>query len=99
MTRSEAALEAGAEDIVEGEEMLEVVTSPSEFSGVKEALASAGFVPVESSITMDPTTTVALSGNEAEQMLRLADSLEDLDDVQNFYANFDISEQEMAQFA
>ena len=95
----EAALEAGAEDIVEGEEMLEVVTSPSEFSGVKEALASAGFVPVESSITMDPTTTVALSGNEAEQMLRLADSLEDLDDVQNFYANFDISEQEMAQFA
>ncbi|MFP6638817.1 MAG: YebC/PmpR family DNA-binding transcriptional regulator, partial [Myxococcota bacterium] len=62
----EAALEAGAEDIVEGEEMLEVVTSPSDFSGVKEALASAGFVPVEASITMDPTTTVALTGHEAE---------------------------------
>ena len=65
----------------------------------KAALASAGFVAVEASITMDPTTTVALTGNQAEQMLRLADSLEDLDDVQNFYANFDISAKEMAQFA
>ena len=95
----EVALEAGAEDVVEGEDTLEVVTLPSEFIGIQEALASAGFVAVEASITMDPTTTVALTGNQAEQMLRLADSLEDLDDVQNFYANFDISDKEMAQFA
>ena len=48
---------------------------------------------------MIPQTTVDLSGKEAEQMLRLADSLEDLDDVQNFYANFDISEKELESFA
>ncbi|MCH2187620.1 YebC/PmpR family DNA-binding transcriptional regulator [Myxococcota bacterium] len=95
----EAALEAGAEDVVEGDDSLEVVTSPSEFSEVKQVLESAGFEAVESTITMDPSTKVDLRGKHAEQMLRLADSLEDLDDVQNFYANFDISEQEMAQFA
>ena len=48
---------------------------------------------------VEPSTTVALSGKEAEQMLRLADALEDLDDVQNFYANFDISDEELANFA
>jgi transcriptional/translational regulatory protein YebC/TACO1 len=48
---------------------------------------------------MEPSTTVALTGSEAERMLRLADSLEDLDDVQNFYANFDISDEVMAEFA
>ena len=48
---------------------------------------------------MEPSTTVALHGSDAEQMLKLADALEDLDDVQNFYANFDISEAEMAKFA
>ncbi|MBW2424304.1 MAG: YebC/PmpR family DNA-binding transcriptional regulator, partial [Deltaproteobacteria bacterium] len=50
-------------------------------------------------LTMQPSTTVKLVGKEAEQMLRLADSLEDLDDVQNFFANFDIAEEELEKLA
>ena len=98
-TLMEKALDAGAEDIVEGEETLDVVTSPADFGSVRDALASAGYVPAEASVTMEPSTTVELAGKEAEQMMQLADSLEDLDDVQNFFANFDISDEEMEQFA
>ena len=95
----EAALEAGASDIIELEEAVEVATEASDFSEVKSGLESAGFSPSHATVTMEPSTTVALTGKEAEQMLRLADSLEDLDDVQNFYANFDISDEELANFA
>lgn len=95
----EAALEAGADDVVEGDSSCEVVTSPTDFHSVQEALSQAGFTPASAELTMEPSTTVKLSGKEAEQMLRLADALEDLDDVQNFYANFDISEDELANFA
>ena len=95
----EAALEAGAEDVVEAEGGIEVVTGPAEFHAVQEALAGAGLEPNSAEITMEPSTTVKLEGKEAEQMLRLADTLEDLDDVQNFYANFDIAEEELEKFA
>ncbi|MBW2696282.1 MAG: YebC/PmpR family DNA-binding transcriptional regulator [Deltaproteobacteria bacterium] len=95
----EAALEAGADDIVESNESIEVVTSAAAYSEIKESLEKAGFAPSNAEISMEPSTTVALSGQDAEAMLRLADSLEDLDDVQNFYANFDISDEEMARFA
>lgn len=95
----EAALEAGADDVVESDGSLDVVTEPSGFSDVKAGLESAGFTPNHATVTMEPSTTVSLTGKEAEQMLRLADSLEDLDDVQSFYANFDISDEEMASFA
>jgi YebC/PmpR family DNA-binding regulatory protein len=98
-TLMEAALEAGAEDIVEGEETLDVVTSAADFGSIRDVLESAGYVAQESSVTMEPSTTVALAGKDAEQMMRLAESLEDLDDVQNFFANFDISDEEMEQFA
>jgi YebC/PmpR family DNA-binding regulatory protein len=95
----EAALEAGAEDVIEGDGSCEVVTGPSEFHAVQQALTAAGFEPASAEVAMEPSTTVKLVGKEAEQMLRLADSLEDLDDVQNFYANFDISEEELESFA
>jgi len=95
----EEALEAGAEDVIEQEETVDVVTASGDFEEVKRGLERASFLPVEAAISMEPSTTVALAGKEAEQMLRLADSLEDLDDVQNFYANFDISAEEMANFA
>ena len=98
-TLMEAALEAGAEDIVEGGETLDVVTSAADFGSIRDVLESAGYVALESSVTMEPSTTVALAGKDAEQMMRLAESLEDLDDVQNFFANFDISDEEMEQFA
>jgi YebC/PmpR family DNA-binding regulatory protein len=95
----EAALEAGAEDVVEGEDGCEVVTGPTELHSVKDALGGEGFTPVSVQLSLEPSTTVKLSGKDAEQMLRLADSLEDLDDVQNFYANFDISEEDLESFA
>ena len=94
----EAAMDAGAEDIVESEGQLEIVTTGTGLSEVRVALEAGGFVPREASLSMEPSTTVALEGKEAEQMLRLSDVLEDLDDVQNFYANFDISEEEMSRF-
>ena len=95
----EVALEAGAEDLVEGEGQLEIVTGPGEFHAVQQALEARGFQPTSAELTMQPSTTVKLTGKDAEQMLRLADLLEDLDDVQNFYANFDISEEELEKFA
>jgi YebC/PmpR family DNA-binding regulatory protein len=95
----ESALEAGAEDVVEAEKTVDVITSPAAFSDVKQGLEEAGFSASYAEVSMEPSTTVALTGSEAERMMRLADSLEDLDDVQNFYANFDISEEAMAEFA
>ncbi len=95
----EVALEAGAEDVVESEGSVEVVTDPAEFEHVRDALVARAFAPASAEIAMRPTTTVKLEGREAESMLRLADALEDLDDVQNVYANFDISEAEMRKLA
>ena len=95
----EAALEAGADDVAEEEGSVLVVTPPAALTTVVAALGSAGFTPQESSVTMEPSTTVDLAGSEAETMLRVTDALEDLDDVQNVYANFDISEEEMDRIA
>jgi len=95
----EAALDAGAEDVVESDDALDVHTTPSAFEAVKQALEAAGFQPAEAEIAMEPTTHVKISGDEAERMLQLSDALEDLDDVQNVYANFDIAEEEMARLA
>jgi YebC/PmpR family DNA-binding regulatory protein len=93
----EAALEAGADDAVETETGIDVFTAPADFERVKAALVKAGFTPVNAEVTMQPTTTVPLAGKDAESMLRVADALEDLDDVQTVHANFDISEEEMAR--
>ena len=95
----EAALEAGAEDVVEGAEELLVVTRPADFEAVREALKARGFAAASAEVTMQPSTMVALKGKEAETMLSLAEALEDLDDVQNLYSNFDISEEELAKRA
>jgi len=95
----EVALEAGAEDVIEDEGHCEVVTASNDFHAVQQALGKQKFEAANAEITMQPTTTVKLEGKDAEQMLRLADALEDLDDVQNFYANFDISEEELERLA
>ena len=94
----EAALDAGALDVLESES-LEVVTTPSDFEAVKDALAAAGFEVSAAAIRMEPNTSVTLEGKDAESMLRLADALDDLDDIQAVYANFDISDEAMANFA
>jgi YebC/PmpR family DNA-binding regulatory protein len=95
----EAALEAEAEDVVEGGDVIEVYTDSSGFEGVKESMGGQGFVPASAEISMLPSTTVPLEGTEAEAMLAMIDALEDLDDVQHVYSNFDISEEEMGRLA
>jgi YebC/PmpR family DNA-binding regulatory protein len=95
----EAALDAGAEDVVEAADSVDVVAAPANFEAVKRALEQAGFEAREAEVTMEPTTTVKIEAEDAERMLRLSDALDDLDDVQNVYANFDISDEEMARLA
>lgn len=96
-TLMEVALEAGADDIVEDKEdgQFEVYTPQESFQSVKEALEAKGIGYQEADITMIPKNTVRLQGKEAEQTLRLMDALEDNDDVQNVYSNFDIPKEVM----
>ncbi len=91
----EAALDAGAEDVRDEGDVYEVVTAPADFIEVRDALLAAGLEPQTAEISMIPANTVELEGKPAEQMLKLMDMLEDNDDVQNVYANFDISEGEI----
>jgi YebC/PmpR family DNA-binding regulatory protein len=91
----EVALEAGAEDIKEGEKEFEVVTEPSLFEQVRAAVEDAELTPILAEITMIPKTTTNLEGKHAQQMLTLMEVLEDNDDVNHVYANFDISDEVM----
>ncbi len=91
----ELALEAGAEDIKEGEKDFEVITEPSYFEPVKTAIENAGLNYVLAEITMIPNTTLNLDGKNAQQMLTLMELLEDNDDVNHVYANFDIPDEVM----
>ncbi len=95
----EAALDAGAEDVVESDDQLEVVTGGGEFGAVKRGLEERGFRAAQAALQLRPSLTVRLEGKDAEQMLRLSDALEDLDDVQSVNANFDISDEEMQRLA
>ena len=84
----EAALEAGAEDVVSDEDgSIEVITAPADFTAVKEALESAGLKAVLAEVTMKPATDNVLTGDDAARMQRLLDALESLDDVQEVYTN------------
>jgi YebC/PmpR family DNA-binding regulatory protein len=96
-TIMEVALEAGADDIREEDDAWEVQVRPGEFERVKRALSDRGFTLLASEVTMVPKNTLRLQGKEAEQMLRLMVALEDNDDVQNAYGNFDISKEIMEQ--
>jgi len=86
----EVALEAGAEDIEDEEDSFQVVTDPSSFQGVKDALDQAGVTMVSAKLDKIPQNTVRVEGKDAAQVLKLAEALEEHDDVQNVYANFDI---------
>ena len=91
----EAALEAGAEDVKDEGDVIEVITDPNDFIEVREAIAAQDLTWETAEVTMIPQNTVKLEGKQAEQMLKLMEKLEDNDDVQNVYANFDISEEEL----
>jgi YebC/PmpR family DNA-binding regulatory protein len=91
----EVALDAGAEDIVEGETEFEVITEASAFETVKTAIENAGLTYAFAEITMIPKTTTKLDGKNAQQMLTLMELLEDNEDVNHVYANFDIPDEVM----
>ncbi|BCD84223.1 transcriptional regulatory protein PmpR [Pseudomonas solani] len=95
----EAALEAGADDVVAAEDgSVEVYTSFADFLSVNEALTAAGFKGDEAEVAMIPSISAPITDVEtAQKVLKLIDMLEDLDDVQNVYSNVDIPDDVMAQ--
>ncbi|MGQ9860055.1 MAG: YebC/PmpR family DNA-binding transcriptional regulator [Thermodesulfobacteriota bacterium] len=95
----ETALEAGAEDVQDEDEAWAVHTWPADFEVVKRAISNRGWRVLSAELTMVPKSTLRIEGKEAEQMLRLMMALEDNDDVQNAYANFDIPKEIMGQLA
>jgi transcriptional/translational regulatory protein YebC/TACO1 len=96
----EAALEAGAEDIISNEDgSIDVITNPDQLVDVKDALVEANHEPENAEVTMQASTSSELEQKGAESMLRLLDVLEDLDDVQKVYSNAEISDEILAQLS
>jgi len=88
-----AALDAGADDVVAGEDgSIEVITAPPDFEAVKAALEKAGLVAEVAEVTMRPESVVALAGEDAQRMQKLIDVIEDLDDVQALFHNAEMAE-------
>jgi YebC/PmpR family DNA-binding regulatory protein len=88
---SEIAIENGADDLNSEEGFLTISTTPESYEKVLNALKAAKFEPESAEISMEPTTTVKVDGEDAQKVLKLVNALEDLDDVTNVYGNFDIS--------
>ena len=93
----EIALEAGAEDLSDSESTWEITCDPVSFTAVRDAIEAAGISMLSAELTMLPQSTVPVEGGQAKQVLALLEALEELDDVQNVYANFDIPESVMAE--
>ncbi|HET6428811.1 MAG TPA: YebC/PmpR family DNA-binding transcriptional regulator [Phycisphaerae bacterium] len=89
-TLLELALDAGAEDVRKETDVFEIICAPADFSAVKEALAAAGIETIAAEIAMVPTTSVTIAEDRARQVLTLMETLQDSEDVQNVYSNFDI---------
>ncbi|MGH8874135.1 MAG: YebC/PmpR family DNA-binding transcriptional regulator [Acidimicrobiia bacterium] len=94
-----AALEAGAEDVRPSGESFEVITSPSEVESARQAVERAGLEVITAEVTQLPKASVPVDRSTAPRVLRLVDALEDLDDVQTVYSNFDIEESVLAAIA
>lgn len=92
-TLMEVAIDAGAEDVREDDSNYEIITEPKDFEAVKAAIEAQSLPYIDAEITMLPQSTVNLQGNEAEQMVKLMETLEDCDDVQKVYTNADIPEE------
>ena len=91
------ALEAGAEDVKETGDQFEVITAPTDLPTVRKALEDAEVSIDTAEVTQLPSTTIEIDATTAPQILRLVDALEDLDDVQDVYANFDIPDDVLAE--
>jgi YebC/PmpR family DNA-binding regulatory protein len=95
----ELALEAGADDVKDAGEVWEIVTEPAAYEGVKDALGKASIATAHAELGMIPDNRVHLEERKAETMLKLMSALEDNDDVQNVYANFDIDDDVMERLS
>ncbi|HEX2057497.1 MAG TPA: YebC/PmpR family DNA-binding transcriptional regulator [Actinomycetota bacterium] len=93
------AVDAGAEDVHGSDESIEIVTPPDQVKAVQDALEGAGAEVESADLTEVPKTTIAVEGADAKKVLNLVDALEELDDVQDVYANFDISDDVLATLA
>ncbi|MDQ3771404.1 MAG: YebC/PmpR family DNA-binding transcriptional regulator [Actinomycetota bacterium] len=93
------AADAGAEDVTSGANIIEVIIPPGSFRAVTGALEAAGISIENAELTQLPKSTVAVEGGDAKRVLGLIDALEELDDVQDVYANFDISDDVLASIA
>jgi len=93
---TEIALEAGAEDLSDEGDTWEVITAPGDYDAVLEAIKGAKIAPEHSEVTMIASTYQKLEGTQATAMMRLLETLEDLDDTQNVYTNFDMDEAAVA---
>jgi YebC/PmpR family DNA-binding regulatory protein len=91
----EIGLEHGADDVTDEGDSFLVTCAPDAFNGLREAFDNAGYVPALANIEQVPSTSVTLTGDDAATLLKLIDKLEDLDDVQNVWANFDIADDEI----
>ena len=90
-------LEAGAEDIIEEDALWEVRVEPADMEAVRTAYSEAGFEPASAELSMIPQNTIDVDAVVGKKLLRLLDSLEENDDVQNVWANFDMSDEVMAE--
>ncbi len=96
----EAAIDAGADDVITNDDgSKDVITTLENYLNVKEALVAGGFEPESAEITMQASTNAELDAEDAEKMMLLIERLEDLDDVQNVYSNGDISDEIMASMS
>lgn len=91
----EIVIEAGADDMQDAEDVYEIYTSPENYEAVDEAVKAAGIEPQASEISMIPQNYIKLEGDDARKMLKLYEAIDDNDDVQKVYANFDIDESEI----
>jgi YebC/PmpR family DNA-binding regulatory protein len=95
----EIALEAGADDLSDAESTWEITTDPASLGGVRDAVTDAGIPMLSAELTMIPQNIVPVDGGNAKQVLNLIEALEELDDTQSVYANFDIPESVMADLS
>lgn len=96
---TEIALTAGADDVVSSEGGYELYCDPAVFDALRSALEEAGVEPVSASISMEASTKVTLAGEEAERMLKLIDELEEHDDIQHVYSNYEISDEDLERLS
>ncbi len=93
----EAGLEAGAEDVIDNGDSWEIRTSPEDFEAVREAFEAAGLEFLNAELAMTPKNTIEVDADAGRKLMRLVDTLEDNDDVQNVYSNFELPDEVLAE--